>query len=315
MNSAESGDGSTEPDSVDVESVDVESVDVEWVDVEIVDGPAAEYERWEFEADDVDFLDDEDGDEDPGVEPEPFVYDATVAPGDPAMPDLLLRGDIEVLGLMPWSSNGTYLVEVRDGDDHAPAIYKPERGERPLWDFPGGLWRREVATSVLSDAMGVALVPPTVERSDDDAPIGRGSLQAFVPARFAEHYFTLRERPELRERLQTLCAFDLVANSADRKGGHCLIDAEDRIWAIDNGLTFHEEFKVRTVVWDWSGDPLPLVVAESLMRLLDAGLPSALDRLLSPGEREAVLNRTRRLLSNGVFPHDETGRRYPWPLV
>ena len=311
MNSAASGDGSTES----------ERVDVEWVDVEIVDGPADEYERWELEADDAerfgaevsDLSDDEDDEPEDGAEP--FVYDATVAPGDPAMRDLLRRGDIEVRGLMPWSSNGTYLVDVRDGDDHAPAIYKPERGERPLWDFPGGLWRREVATSVLSDALGVGLVPPTVERSDDDAPIGCGSLQAFVPARFAEHYFTLRERPELRERLQTLCAFDLVANSADRKGGHCLIDAEDRIWAIDNGLTFHEEFKVRTVIWDWSGDPLPLVVAESLMRLLDAGLPGALERLLTPGEREAVLNRTRRLLSNGVFPHDETGHRYPWPLV
>src|SRR5690606_38699260 len=99
------------------------------------------------------------------------------------------------------------------------------------------------------------------------------------------------------------------------KGGHCLVDAEDRIWAIDNGLTFHEEFKVRTVIWDWAGDPLPLVVAESLMRLLDDGLPDALDHLLTPDEREAVMNRTRRLLSNGVFPHDETGRRYPWPLV
>src|SRR5690606_16410017 len=128
----------------------------EWVDVEIVDGPAEEYERWEYEVDDADDelgVPDDDELED-GTEPEPFVYDATVPPDDPAMRDLLQRGSIEVLGLMPWSSNGTYLVQVRDGDDHAPAIYKPERGERPLWDFPGGLWRREVAASVLSDAMG-----------------------------------------------------------------------------------------------------------------------------------------------------------------
>lgn len=246
---------------------------------------------------------------------QPFVYDATLAPGDPATGDLLRRGSIEVLGLMPWSSNGTYLVDVRCGDEHAPAIYKPERGERPLWDFPGGLWRREVAAFELSEAMGFGLVPPTVERSDGDAPMGRGSLQAFVPARFSEHYFTLREIDALRETLQTLCAFDLVANSADRKGGHCLIDTEGRIWAIDNGLSFHEEFKVRTVIWDFAGEPLPAVVARALMQLLEDRLPGALDNLLEEQEREALLNRARRLLSNGVFPHDATGRRYPWPLV
>lgn len=249
----------------------------------------------------------------------PFVYDATVAPGDPAIRHLLCGGSIEVLGLMPWSSNGTYLVTVRDGDDHAPAIYKPERGERPLWDFPGGLWRREVAAFELSEAMGFGLVPPTFERTDDDAPLGHGSLQAFVPARFEEHYFTLRDTmintPELCDQLQRLCAFDLVANSADRKGGHCLVDADGRIWAIDNGLTFHEEFKVRTVIWDFAGLPLPPTAALGLTRLLDDGLPSTLERLLTTEERTGVLNRTRRLLSNGVFPHDETGHRYPWPLI
>lgn len=280
----------------------------EWVDVEITDEPEDRFELWDDDEPD-------EGDDD-GEPLEPFVYDATLAPGDPAIRALLQRGSIEVLGLMPWSSNGTYLVEVRDGNDHAPAIYKPEHGERPLWDFPGGLWRREVAAFELSEAMAFGLVPPTLERTDDDgAPMGRGSLQAFVPARFAEHYFTLRELDALHERLQTLCAFDLVANSADRKGGHCLIDDEDRIWAIDNGLTFHEEFKVRTVIWDFAGQPLPQVAAQGLLRLLDDGLPDALRRLLTDEEQEGVMNRTRRLLSNGVFPHDETGRRYPWPLV
>jgi uncharacterized repeat protein (TIGR03843 family) len=243
----------------------------------------------------------------------PFVYSATVAPGDDGMLELLEGGEIEVLGLMPWSSNGTYLVQVCRDDQHAPAIYKPERGERPLWDFPGGLWRREVATYELSEAMGLGLVPPTVERAQ--GPLGPGSLQAFVPARFSEHYFTLRDVPELQERLRVLCAFDLVANSADRKGGHVLIDGDDRIWAIDNGLTFHEEFKVRTVIWDFAGDPLPLVAAEGIARLLDERLPDALDSLLTADERAAVSNRARRLLSNAVLPHDETGRRYPWPLV
>jgi uncharacterized repeat protein (TIGR03843 family) len=145
--------------------------------------------------------------------------------------------------------------------------------------------------------------------------MGPGSVQAFVPAQFAEHYFTIREREELADPLRRLCAFDLVANSADRKGGHCLVDLAGRVWAIDNGLTFHEEFKVRTVLWDFSGEPIPADVADALSALLDDGLSDALEPLLDPNECAAVLQRTRALLSSGVFPHDPTGRRYPWPLV
>ncbi len=261
------------------------------------------------------WLDDEDDDEDgeDGSTTVPFTYDATVAPGDPGIRDLLERGAVEVLGMMPWSSNGTFLVQVVDGDDHAPAIYKPERGERPLWDFPPGLWKREVATFELSEALGFGLVPTTVARHD--APLGVGSVQAFVPARFEEHYFTLKDRDDLASTLRRLCAFDLVANSADRKGGHCLIDADDRIWAIDNGLTFHVEFKVRTVIWDFAGDPVPSDVGEALGRLLDTGLSPQLAALLDPDERDAVLNRAGAVLAGGRFPHDPTGRRHPWPLV
>lgn len=267
------------------------------------DGGAWADEPWE------DDLADDAGDD----ELVPFVYDATVAPDDDAMPGLLRRGDVRVLGLMPWSSNGTYLVQVSDGPDHAPAIYKPEAGERPLWDFPCGLWRREVATWELSHAMGLGLVPPTVARGD--APMGPGSLQAFVPARFAEHYFTIKDDPAHAAVLRRLCAFDLVANSADRKGGHCLLDDAGRVWAIDNGLTFHEEFKVRTVIWDFAGERLPGDVAEALAALLDAGPPAALGDLLSGVERERVLDRAGALLAGGRFPHDPTGRRYPWPMV
>lgn len=259
--------------------------------------------------------DDLDGDDahDGSDESVPFVYDATVAPGDDGIRELLERGDIEILGMMPWSSNGTFLVQVTCGEDHAPAIYKPERGERPLWDFPGGLWKREVATSELSIALGFDLVPTTVARID--APIGVGSVQAFVPAQFEEHYFTIKDRDDLRPVLQRLCAFDLVANSADRKGGHCLIDEDDHIWAIDNGLTFHAEFKVRTVIWDFAGEPVPSDVGEALGRLLDDGLPDDLAVLLDPFERDAVLTRAGAVLSAGRFPHDPTGRRHPWPLV
>lgn len=260
---------------------------------------------------DPDELDEDDDDfDDDGVE---FTYDATLAPDDAGMPELLERGEMEVLGLMPWSSNGTYLVRVRRDGDHAPAIYKPARGERPLWDFPEALWKREVAAFELSEQLGFGLVPTTVARHA--APMGPGSVQAFVPAQFSEHYFTIREREELGAPLRRLCAFDLVANSADRKGGHCLIDLAGRIWAIDNGLTFHDEFKVRTVLWDFAGEPIPAEVADAVGRLVDDGPCAALRELLSAAEVEALLDRARAVLAGGHFPHDPTGRRYPWPLV
>lgn len=245
-----------------------------------------------------------------------FVYDATITPAQTeAMVRLLGHGDVEVLGLMPWSSNGTFLVDVGLGEDHAPAIYKPESAERPLWDFPEGLWRREVAAWELSEVLGFALVPPTVARHD--APLGCGSLQAFVPARFDEHYFTLRELedPAVAHALQSLCVFDLVANATDRKGGHCLIDEDDRVWAIDNGLSFHVEFKLRTVVWDFAGQRIPESLLEPLRDLRDGGVPDRLARWLSRGEADAVLTRAAGVLGAGRFPHDPSGRRYPWPLV
>lgn len=264
------------------------------------------------EFDDVDEFDEDDDepDDEEGVE---FVYDATLVPDDAGMAELLERGEMEVLGLMPWSSNGTYLVQVTRRDDHAPAIYKPGRGERPLWDFPGALWTREVAAYELSEQLGFGLVPTTVARQA--APMGPGSVQAFVRAQFAEHYFTMREREELAAPLRRLCAFDLVANSADRKGGHCLIDLAGRIWAIDNGLTFHDEFKVRTVLWDFAGEPIPAEVAEAIAGLVDSGPCAALCELLSPTEIDAMMDRARAVLAGGHFPHDPSGRRYPWPLV
>ena len=279
------------------DDADVESAD--WVDVEWIDPPDDDEYDGEYEDDEYETV--------------PFVYEASVAPGDPEMPELLTQGDIEVLGVMPWSSNGAYLVDVRTGDDHAPAVYKPESGELPLWDFPSGLWRREVASYDLSAAMGFDLVPPTVTRID--GPAGPGSVQAFVPAQFEHHYFTLRDDEAHAGPFRRLCAFDLIANSTDRKGGHCLVDANGRVWAIDNGLTFHVEFKIRTVLWDFAGEPLPSDVVEAIERLLDTGLPTSFDQLLDTDERDATLHRARALLSTAHFPHDPTGRRYPWPLV
>jgi uncharacterized repeat protein (TIGR03843 family) len=168
--------------------------------------------------------------------------------------ELLARGEITVKGRLPWASNATFLVEVTRGRATTLAVYKPQRGERPLWDFPRGLHRREVAAYHLSEALGFGVVPPTLAR---EGPYGAGSLQLFVDAEFEEHYFTLRERPEQRAALTQLCAFDLVANNADRKSGHCLLGRDGRLYAIDNGLCFHAEPKLRTVVWDFAGEPVP----------------------------------------------------------
>jgi len=225
----------------------------------------------------------------------------------------LREGEVAVEGRMPYSSNATFLVNVCRGEDQHAAIYKPVQGERPLWDFPAGLARREAAAWELSEALGWSLVPPTVLR--EDGPLGPGSLQWFVDADFEEHYFTLREVEDLDDDFRRLCAFDLVANSCDRKSGHCLVDGDGHVWAIDNGLCFHAEFKVRTVIWDFAGEPLPDDVASDLHRLVDDGLPPVFDQLLDPFERDAVLARAQALLHAGRFPHDPSGRRYPWPLV
>jgi uncharacterized repeat protein (TIGR03843 family) len=226
--------------------------------------------------------------------------------------DLLSRGEITVKGRLPWASNATFLVEVTRGRASALGVYKPQRGERPLSDFPRGLHRREVAAYQLSETLGFGLVPPTLAR---DGPYGPGSLQMFVDADFEEHYFTLRQRPEQRAALARLCAFDLVANNADRKSGHCLLGRDGRLYAIDNGLCFHAEPKLRTVVWDFAGEPVPDDVRTAARRLGAEGLPEPLAELLGPEERNALLARSRALGTAECFPQDSTGMRYPWPLV
>lgn len=226
--------------------------------------------------------------------------------------EALHEGDMAVIGRMPWSSNATFLVDIAHGDTQVQGIYKPARGEQPLWDFPEGLFRREAAAYDLSASMGWDLVPPTVVR---DGELGIGSVQLFVPCDFEQHYFHILEDEANHHTLQRLCAFDVVANSTDRKGGHCLIDAQGSIWAIDNGLSFHAEFKLRTVIWEWGGEPIPADIRDDLAELLEVGPPEAVAAILDPSESDALATRTRSLVDNGVFPTDPTGRRYPWPLV
>lgn len=227
--------------------------------------------------------------------------------------ELLAAAEIEVLGQMPYSSNATFLVDLRVDDTvPAQAIYKPERGERPLWDFPGSLYRREVGAFLLSEQLGWGHVPPTIEV---DGPAGIGSLQLFIPSLFDEHYFTLLDDERWFHAFKEICAFDFVANNTDRKAGHVLLGHDDELWAIDNGLSFHQEFKLRTVIWDFAGDDLTQNVIEGLTTFLDEGLSPALAERLTPLERDACLARARALLYSGEYPSDPTGRRYPWPMV
>lgn len=226
---------------------------------------------------------------------------------------LLLEGEADIEGRMPWSSNATLLVTLRLDGDEGRAVYKPHRGERPLWDFPPGLHQREVAAYELSEWLGWDLVPPTVLR--DDLPLGVGSLQAFVAADFEQHYFTLYEDEAHHPRLRRLCLFDLLANSTDRKSGHCLLAPDGRILAIDNGLSFHRELKLRTVIWEFGGEPIPDDLLADVRRLCEDGPPPALVPLLDPFELDALATRAAAVLAERHFPVDPTGRRYPWPLV
>ncbi len=148
---------------------------------------------------------------------------------------LLTEGSIELLGLIPRSSNQTFLVQVTCGEDEGYAVYKPEAGERPLSDFEPGLYKRERAAYLLSESLGWGFVPPTVIR--EDAPLGAGSLQWFIDCDFQEHYFTLFEdAPETHSELARIALFDYIANNTDRKSGHVLRGFDGRVWGIDHGL-------------------------------------------------------------------------------
>jgi uncharacterized repeat protein (TIGR03843 family) len=229
----------------------------------------------------------------------------------------LSSGTIELKGQFVWGSNYTFLVQVTQGDETRPAVYKPARGERPLWDFPEGtLAQREVAAYVVSRALGWDLVPPTVLRPD--GPAGAGSLQLFVDADPERHYFTFTEAE--KQRLRPVAVFDLLINNADRKGGHVLLGESEHLWLIDHGVCFHAEDKLRTVIWDFVGEPIPRELLAALRRLRQAlldddALRTELGGLLAAEEVEALQGRADRLLRLKRFPPPGADRPYPWPLV
>ena len=225
--------------------------------------------------------------------------------------ELLRAGRIDVKGRLPWSSNGTFLVELELDGTSELAVYKPARGERPLWDYPHGLYLRERAVYLVSEALGWGLVPATVLR---DGPMGPGSVQRFVAADFREQYFSLLERPEHHDALRRICLFDLVVNNGDRKAGHCLLGEDGRVWAIDHGLCLHDEPKLRTVIWDFAGEPLPPDAIDDARRMAVAP-PEELSELLTAEEVDAMVDRVIDLVRYPVFPALRSGRAYPWPLV
>jgi len=227
--------------------------------------------------------------------------------------EVLTHGEVEIIGRMPWSSNATFLIALKLAGDGCHAIYKPHRGERPLWDFPGGLYKREAAAWVVSEALGWHVIPETLVRAD--APLGEGSLQRFVWGDQEEHYFTLIADPAHDDRLRQMAAFDVVVNNTDRKAGHCLLGDDGLVWGIDNGLCFHIDPKLRTVIWDFAGDRLADAWRSDLRRLA-ADPPSPLNDLLHPREVDLVVRRAGALAERGELPNPDPDRRpYPWPLV
>ena len=213
---------------------------------------------------------------------------------------------------MPYSSNATFLVSITLQDKTVQAIYKPMRGEKPLWDFAPGLHRREVAAYRLSEAMGLNCVPPTVLR---DGPNGEGSVQLLIEANPDEHYFTLFEqRQDLHDQFRAMCALDIVANNTDRKSGHVLVDKDQRVWGIDHGLCFAEDFKIRTVIWEFGGEVLPQSIRQAVEPLI-TNVPLEVATLLTTQEVLAISERAKWLVDGAAFPVDPSGRHYPWPLV
>lgn len=234
--------------------------------------------------------------------------------------DRLRHAPFEVVGRFADASNATLLVRFSDGTDDL-AVYKPQRGEAPLWDFPDGtLHRREVAAYVVSELLGWDLVPQTVLR--DDGPFGVGSLQRFVQHDPSRHYFALLEegRPDLLDELRRMVVFDIVIDNADRKGGHVLVEETadgERIRLVDHGVTFNAERKLRTVAWDFAGQPVPEDLRGEVAVLGQRGgeIRQALDGLLSPIEVGVLLQRMQSIAGLDVFPEPSGPRPFPWPLV
>jgi uncharacterized repeat protein (TIGR03843 family) len=236
----------------------------------------------------------------------------TVPPG---VPPVLAEGDLELLGLLPRSSNYAFLARASRGDEEMLAVYKPRRGETPLWDFPEGtLCNREAAAYVVAHSLGWPHVPPTLLRQ---GPEGEGAVQRFIPFDPAEHALTLLNR--FPAAFRRVALFDVVVNNADRKAGHCLLGRDGELFVVDHGTCFSDEPKLRTVLWDFVDEPIEdqdLLALGALARSMEDGdVGRALGDLLSRGEVRATARRLSELIDGGRFPQPGPGRPYPWPIV
>ncbi len=274
------------------------------------------------------------GDRDP--EPDAAAV-AALAPDELA--ELLINGELEIAGRLSDASNVTLLAEVSHHGVTADCVYKPIRGERPLWDFPdGSLAGREVGAALVARAAGWDCVPPTFLR---DGPVGTGMIQLWIDGTDSGSMVDLFPRrgvpagwlPVLRAtdasgepavlahaddpRLALLACFDMVVNNADRKGPHVLPVVDGPVYGVDHGLTLHSEAKLRTVLWGWAGDPLPAVAVDGLHRLQSAiagDLGELLSELLTVTEVRALAERVERLLRKPVFTQPPEHRSaIPWP--
>lgn len=225
----------------------------------------------------------------------------------------LLLGKMGTPRLMPTGSNYTFLVPISKGPgEECLAVYKPQKGETPLWDFPDGtLYQREYASYLVSQFLGWGFIPPTVIREGHH---GVGTVQLFVEPEGNSHYFTLRGSHPVE--CQRIAVFDYLVNNADRKASHCFKGKDDNIWSVDHGLTFHTDYKLRTVIWDWAGEPIPQEIVNDLRRLsnrLDE-LQGILTPYLTRMEIQVLRRRLDRLIESPVFPQPGYGRNTPWPI-
>lgn len=262
---------------------------------------------------------------------------------DAATADLLALGELTVRGRIRDASNAALYCTVTHQGREVACVYKPVAGERPLWDFPDGtLAQREVAAYEVSEATGWGLVPPTVLR---EGPYGEGMVQLWIETVPETDLLALVDTEEPGpgwkavalaevgegrtallvhaddERLRRLAVLDAVINNADRKGGHLLPAAGERLYGIDHGVTFHVEDKLRTLLWGWAGEPLTgeaLAVLDGLREALKDGgtLATRLGALITPAELDATRARVASLIESGKHP--EPGGEWPaipWPPV
>lgn len=229
---------------------------------------------------------------------------------------LLRDGDLTIEGRVMDASNATLYCAVERGGLRAACVYKPEAGERPLWDYPDGtLAEREVAAYEVSAATGWGIVPPTVYR---DGPAGPGMVQLWVDVDDEINIARFMRRRDL-ERLREIAVFDAVINNSDRKGSHLLPTPDGRVFGIDHGVSFSVEDKLRTVLWQWAGARLPVPARDVLGRLqveLDGALGERLGELLTQREVRQTRQRVRRLLGSGRHPEPSGDwPAVPWPPV